>query len=111
MTHGKPVCFEQPNEMPLVKLSILESQTKIGYGVTLKSWFTRDGHNIIRSETYQLEDGSVVAFQDCINGENQPLHIDKVFKDLCEGEPEFDLILRHSGTFDASKLQMYSTGR
>lgn len=90
---------------------MLESQTDIGSGITLKSWFIRDGSNIIRSETYQLEDGSVVAFQDRINEENQPLQMDHMFKTLYEGEPEFETILQYSGVLDANKIQTYSTGR
>lgn len=94
-----------------IQLSVLESQTNIGEGVTLQSWFVRLGADIVRTEMYLLEDGSVVAFQDCINGVNAPLHIDSVFKALYEDEAAYGTILHYAGVLDPSKIKLYYTGR
>ena len=96
---------------PPMQLSMMESQTDIGCGVTLQSWFTRLGADIIRTELYSLEDGSVVAFQDCINGVNEPLHMDSIFKAMYEDEFAFGTILHYSGVLDPNKIELYYTGR
>lgn len=96
---------------PPMQLSVMESQTDIGCGVTLQSWFNRLGADIIRTELYLLEDGSVVAFQDCVNGVNEPLYMDSIFKAMYEDEFAFGTILQYSGVLDPSKIELYYTGR
>ena len=99
------------NPEPAVAFPILESTTDIGHGVTLCSWFIRSGTNITRSETYQLEDGSVVAYQDTVNGQSDLLHMDLAFKALHAGEDDFDTILKYAGVLDPDKIPVFYTGR
>lgn len=96
---------------PLMHISVMESQTDIGYGVTLQSWFTRLGDDIIRTEMYLAEDGSVVAFQDCVNGVNEPLHMDSIFKAMNEDEFAFGTILHYAGVMDPNKIELFFAGR
>jgi hypothetical protein len=96
---------------PRMYMSVLESQTDMGNGIILQSWFTRLGADIIRTELYSLEDGSVVAFQDCVNGVNEPLHMDSIFKAMYEDEFAFGTILHYSGVLDPGKIELYYTGR
>lgn len=96
---------------PQIHLSVMESQTTLSEGVILQSWFTRMGQDIIRSELYFLGDGSVVAYQDCVNGVNEPLYVDGIFKALYEDEPVFGAILHYAGVHDSSKIELYYTGR
>lgn len=93
------------------QLSLLEAQTNIGHGVTLQSWFTKAGNNHIRSEVYLFEDGSVIAYQDCIDGVTEPLHMEEMFKALHESEPVYWWILHYAGVMDPSKVQLYYMGR
>lgn len=95
---------------PPFRLSVMESQTTIGNGVTLQVWFTRAGADNIRSELYCLEDGSVVAYQDCVNGVNEPLHMESMFRSLYEDEPAFGAILHYSGVMNPNKIEMYHMG-
>lgn len=91
---------------------ILESRTPIvGSGVTHCSWFIRSGLHIIRSEVYQLEDGSVVAYQDTVDGQSGLLHMDMTFKTLHEGEDDFNAILRWSGVLNPDKIPVFYAGR
>ena len=92
-------------------LQLLESTYTLEGEVIVQSWFVRDGDNITRTEVYFHQCGSVVAFQDCVNGENRPLHMDMMFKALYEGETAFESILQHSGVHDPSKILIFSTGR
>lgn len=89
-------------------MCILESQTVLPEGVTLESWFLRSGDCVARSEVYKLDDGSVVAFQDTVNGQNGPLHMDNKFKLLYEGEPQYETILRSAGVFEICRIQLYN---
>lgn len=93
---------------PILRMSIPESQTDIGHGVELQVWFNRVGENNVRSEAYLFEDGSVVAYQDCVNGVNTPLHMSSMFKVLYEGEPAFDTILTYAGVSDINKVKLYT---
>lgn len=90
------------------RMSVLESQTDIGDGVRLQVWFNRVGGTNIRSEVYKFEDGSVIAYQDCINGKTAPLHMSSAFKALYEGEPAFDTILSCAGVLDLNKVELYT---
>lgn len=92
-------------------LQVMESSYTLEGDVVVQTWFIRDGNTITRTELYFHQCGSVVAFQDCINGENQPLQMDMMFKVLYEGETAFESILQHSGVHDPSKIQIFSTGR
>lgn len=92
-------------------VQVLESSTDIGHGVTLRSWFTRNGPTVVRSETYQLEDGSVVAYQDTINGQPGLLHMDMAFKALHSEEEDFDIILKYAGVLDPNKILIFYAGR
>ena len=96
---------------PRTEFSLMESQAYIGNGVTLQVWFTRSGPDNIRSDVYCFEDGSVVAYQDCINGVNEPLYVESIFKAMYEDEPAFSTILHYAGVIDASKVQLYYMGR
>jgi hypothetical protein len=95
----------------LPTLSVLEAETLIGNDVTLQRWFTRQGADVIRTEIYRFEDGSVVAYQDCINGVNSPLRMDQMFKALYEDEPAFWTILHFAGIMDPRRVETYCTGR
>lgn len=95
----------------LQHLSVLEAETHIGNEVTLQTWFTRQGRDHIRTEMYRFENGSVVAYQDCINGENSPLYMDLMFKALYEDEPAFWTILHFAGVMNPSEIETYCTGR
>lgn len=98
-------------KQPELRMSVLESQTDIGDQVTLQVWFTRFGNNHIRSEVYRFENGSVVAYQDCINGDNGPLRMDSTFKLLYHNEPAFWTILHYAGVMDPAKVDTFYTGR
>lgn len=94
-----------------VRLQTMESSTDIGNGVILECWFIRDGLNIIRSDLYKLDDGSVVAFRDTINGTAGQLHMDMAFKAFNAEENCMETILRDSGMYDLSKVRVFYTGR
>ncbi len=91
-------------------LSILQDTTKVTSSISAQSWFTRFGNTITTSEVY-LYQGRVVAFQDCLNGEQQPLFMDLMFKELYKDEPELYSILKHAGVLDLDKVETFSTGR
>lgn len=101
---------QQPH-LPPMRLSVMESQLNLGSGVTFQSWFTRAGSDNIRSELYLFEDGSVVAYQDCINGVQQPLYMESMFKTLHEGELAFATILNYAGGVDPDAVEMFYMGR
>lgn len=94
-----------------VQLQTMESSTDIGNGVILECWFIRNGVTIIRSDLYKLEDGSVVAFRDTIDGTLGPLHMDMAFKVFNEAEDSMATILRDSGVFDLNNVRVFYTGR
>lgn len=96
---------------PQIHMSVMESQTTLPEGVALQVWFTRMGQDIIRSDLYFLEDGSVVAYQDCVNGVHEPLYVDSVFKSLYEDEPAFGVILHYAGVLDVNRIELYYSGR
>lgn len=79
--------------------------------VHMEVWFTRSGSDIIRTEVFQAYDGSVVAYQDCVNGEWKPLYMERQFLALNAGEADFQAILEWSGVLDASKIQLFDCGR
>lgn len=80
-------------------------------GVTVTFWFTRIGSDVIRTEAYQAYDGSVVAYHDCINGEWQPLYMEKYFMEFNKDEEDFLEILQFVGVSDLSKIKTYNFGR
>lgn len=80
-------------------------------GVTVTFWFTRIGSDVIRTEVYQAYDGSVVAYHDCINGEWQPLYMEKYFMKFNKDEEDFLEILQFVGVSDLSKIKTYNFGR
>lgn len=80
-------------------------------GVTVTFWFTRIGSDVIRTEVYQAYDGSVVAYHDCINGEWQPLYMEKYFMEFNKDEEDFLEILQFVGVSDLSKIKTYNFGR
>lgn len=80
-------------------------------GVTVTFWFTRIGSDVIRTEVYQVYDGSVVAYHDCINGEWQPLYMEKYFMEFNKDEEDFLEILQFVGVSDLSKIKTYNFGR
>lgn len=94
-----------------IRLSIPEDKQKLGHGVTFQSWFTRVGSDHIRTEVYQFKDGSVVAYQDCVNGVHKPLRMERMFKVLYQSEPAFDTIIKYAGVLDADALELYDMGR
>lgn len=96
---------------PPMRLSVLESQTQLLHGVTLQVWFTRAGEDNIRSDLYCFEDGSVVAYQDCINGVNGPLYMESMFRAMYEDEPAFWVIMHYAGVMNPTQLHMYCMGR
>lgn len=83
----------------------------LGAGMTAQRWFIRNGGHVSRSVLYLLNDEWVVAFQDCVDGEDKPLYMDEAFMSLHKDEPEYEAILLHSGVFNLNKIQTYSTGR
>ena len=74
-------------------MSIKESETPLKHGVTLETWFNRDWDVTVRTEIYKAEDGSVVAYQDCIEGKWDPLHVEKNFLEFNEEEDNLRVIL------------------
>ena len=90
---------------------VMESFEIIGAGMTAQRWFVRSQGDVCRTVLYLFNDEWVVAFQDCINGENCPLYMDEAFMDLHRDEPEFEAILLHSGVLSINKIQTYNTGR
>ena len=96
--------------MSKARLSILENQTLLPHGVTLSSWFCLNEGNVIRVETYQVSDGSVVAYQETINGESELLHMDLAFKTLHKDEDDLATILKYSGVLDVDKIPVFYTG-
>lgn len=97
--------------VPALCLSVKESQEDLEHEIMVQRWFVRNGVTIARTELYFAANGAVVAYRDNINGENSPLHMDLMFKELYEGEPCFDAILQHAGVLDTNKIQLYCTGR
>lgn len=97
--------------MPGIHMSILESKILLNYGVTLETWFNRDWDFIVRTEIYKAEDGSVVAYQDCIEGKWEPLHVEKNFLEFNEEEDNLRVILESAGVFDINKIVTFNCGR
>ena len=97
--------------MPGIRMSILESKVLLKYGITLETWFNRDRDFIVRTEIYKVEDGSVVAYQDCIEGKWEPLHVEKNFLDFNEEEDNLRVILESAGVFDINKIVTFNCGR
>lgn len=91
-------------------LTVLENQTLLPHGVTLSSWFCLNEGTIARVETYQIEDGSVVAYQETINGVSELLHMDSAFKTLHKEEDDFATILKYAGVLDPDKIPVFYTG-
>lgn len=96
--------------MPGIRMSILESKILLKYGISLETWFNRDWDFIVRTEIYKAEDGSVVAYQDCIEGKWEPLHVEKNFFDLNEEEYNLRVILESAGVFDVNKIVTFNCG-
>ena len=96
--------------MPTVSLSIKENEMLLNHGVTVTFWFTRIGSDVIRTEVYQAYDGSVVAYHDCVNGEWQPLYMEKYFMEFNKDEDDFLEILQFVGISDLSKIKTYNCG-
>ena len=96
---------------PVINLTVKESEMHLPGPVHMESWFTRNGSNVIRTEIYQACDGSVVAYQDCINGEWQPLYMEKNFIEHNKGEDDFESILKWTGVHDLSKIKTFNCGR
>jgi hypothetical protein len=92
-------------------MSIKESELLLEHGVTLESWFNRDWSFIVRTEIYKAEDGSVVAYQDCIEGKWEPLYVEKNFLELNEEEDNLQVILECAGVYDLSKVKTFNCGR
>lgn len=97
--------------MPDIRMSVKESETLLEHGITLESWFNRDCDFSVRTEIYKVEDGSVVAYQDCIEGKWEPLHVEKNFLDLSEEEDNLRVILESAGVFDINKIVTFNCGR
>lgn len=97
--------------MPVINLSVRENEILLNNGVTVTFWFTRSGSDVIRTEVYQAYDGSVVAYHDCVNGEWQPLYMEKYFMEFNKGEDDFLEILQYVGVSDLSKIKTYNCGR
>lgn len=100
-----------PAVSPGASMSVMESQTDIGHGVTLQCWFTRNRMSVICSDVYALEDGSIVAYQDCVDGENGPLYMEETFKQFNEGEKDQETILSWAGVYDLNKVLTFNRGR
>lgn len=103
--------------IPGIRMSVKESETilnrtnTLSPGITLESWFNRDWDFIVRTEIYKAEDGSVVAYQDCIEGKWEPLHVEKNFLELNEEEDNLRVILESAGVFDSNKIVTFNCGR
>lgn len=97
--------------MPDIRMSVKESETLLEHGVTLESWFNRDGEFIVRTEIYKSEDGSVVAYQDCIEGKWEPLHLETNFLDINDEEDNLRVIFESAGVFDINKIVTFNCGR
>lgn len=102
---------ERNQAIPEVHLSVMESRTNLGHGVTLQSWFTRNGKTIIRTELYSLEDGSIVAYQDCVNGAWDPLYMESTFADFYHDEDNMATILNYAGVSDLDRVCRFNMGR
>ena len=89
---------------PVINLSIKETELSLPNNVYLEIWFTRSGADVIRTELYKAYDGSVVAYQDCVNGEWQPLYMDQNFLDMNKDEDDLATILGFTGVYDLSKI-------
>ena len=100
-----------PGMIPGIRMSIKESETPLKHGVILESWFNRDWDFIVRTEIYKAKDGSVVAYQDCIEGKWEPLHVEKNFLELNEEEDNLRVILESAGVFDINKIVTFNCGR
>ena len=97
--------------MHVINLSVRENEILLNNGVTVTFWFTRSGSDVIRTEVYQAYDGSVVAYHDCVNGEWQPLCMEKYFMEFNKDEDDFFEILRFVGVSDLSKIKTFNCGR
>lgn len=97
--------------MPDIRMPVKESETLLEHGITLESWFNRDGDFIVRTEIYKADDGSVVAYQDCIEGKWEPLLVEKNFLDFNEEEDSLRVILESAGVFDINKIVTFNCGR
>lgn len=102
---------ERNQTIPRVHLSVMESRTNIGHGVTLQSWFTRDGNTIIRTELYSIADGSIVAYQDCINGAWDPLYMEQNFVTFHREEDDMTTILKFAGVSSPDQACLFDMGR
>ena len=97
--------------MPVINLSIRETELRLPNSVYVEIWFTRSGADVIRTELYQAYDGSVVAYHDCVNGEWQPLYVEKNFLDMNKDEDDLATILRFTGVYDLAKIKTFNCGR
>lgn len=98
------------DERFLLDMQVLESQHPIGKGITVESWFIRKCFSCCRTELYKAEDGSVVAYQDWVEGKWGELYMEKHFLLLNEGEPEVQAILDWAGV-SLSKVKIFDMGR
>ena len=97
--------------IPGIRMSVQESRTLLGHGIVAESWFNRDWGFIVRTEIYKTEDGSVVAYQDCIEGRWEPLHVEKNFLEFNKDEDCLRTILDFAGVFDINKIVTFNCGR
>ena len=94
-----------------IRMSVKESEILLEHGITLENWFNRDWGFIVRTDIYKAEDGSVVAYQDCIEGKWESLHVEKNFLDFNEEEDDLRVILESAGVFDINKIVTFNCGR
>lgn len=92
-------------------LCIQESESFLDNGITLEVWFTRSGESVVRTDLYKAYDGSVVAFQDCVNGTMKPLYLEQNFKELEGDEGSLNTILRSAGVSSFDKVLLFNAGR
>lgn len=97
--------------MPVINLSIRETEILLNNGVTVTLWFTRTGSDVTRTELYQAYDGSVVAYHDCVNGEWQSLYVEQNFLDMNKDEDDLATILQFAGVHDLAKVKTFNCGR
>lgn len=96
---------------PTINLSVKENEILLNNGVTVTFWFTRIGSEVIRTEVYQAYDGSVVAYHDCINGEWQPLYMERYFMEFNKDGEDLETILQFIGVYDLDKVKTFNCGR
>lgn len=95
----------------VIEFSLMESETLLDNGVTLQSIFARRKDNISRTEVYKIGDGSVVAFQDNVNGEWGPLCMELQFMTFHSEEPEYNTICKNAGMFNPESIRTFDLGR